>query len=102
MILKPPQCSAVVAFRALHCQLQTPSFLAYCLYSSKYDLRPRHLSKTLTNALCRHPHCNNIIPTASHVLIDCAQIKPVVAWLCLLRASIRKAHTCACSYVINN
>jgi exonuclease III len=76
-----------VAWRALHCQLRTPSFLTYCRYNNATVTRTP-AGSPLQQACCRWPACSDAIATASHVLLCCPLARPAADWLCRLWAAI--------------
>lgn len=87
-----------VAFRALHCQLRTPSFLTYCLYKS--GPVDRTGDTPMERACCRWPACRTPLPTnpvvlqpttianTSHVLLHCPLTRRAAQWLCDTWAAI--------------
>ena len=83
-----PRALAIIGWRALHCQLLTPSLQGYRLYAAGFDQRLRSLGSPLANASCRHPSCPRVVATATHVLLECAQSLPAARWLCDLWAAI--------------
>ncbi len=76
-----------VTWRALHCQLHTPSFLTYCRYKPPRQVRASDGSP-LRQACCQWPACVNTIATTTHVLLDCPLARPAADWLCTLWAAI--------------
>jgi hypothetical protein len=87
-----------VAWRALHCQLRTPSFLTYCRYKS--GAVERSGDTPMQRACCRWPACRTPLATdptilqpttiadTTHILLHCPLTRPAAQWLCDLWAAI--------------
>ena len=96
------KADTAVAWRALHCQLRTPSFLTYCRYRGGGTIDMAG-DTPMEQACCRWPACREprpatlarpasslptTIATTSHVLLACPLTRPAALWLCDLWAAI--------------
>lgn len=92
------KADVAVAWRALHCQLRTPSFLTYCRYKgTAVDMSG---DTPMQRACCRWPACRAPLATnptifqpttlanTTHVLLHCPLTRPAAQWLCDLWAAI--------------
>ena len=92
------KADVAVAWRALHCQLRTPSFLTYCRYKSGPVQRSG--DTPMQQACCRWPACRaplatnpailqpTTIANTTHILLHCPLTHPAAQWLCDLWAAI--------------
>lgn len=97
------KADVAVAWRALHCQLRTPSFLTYCRY--KHAAVEMSGDTPMQRSCCRWPACRTpltnhpdilqptTIANATHVLLHCPLTRPAAQWLCDLWAAIDGANT---------
>ena len=97
------KADVAVAWRALHCQLRTPSFLTYCRY--KHAAVDMSGDTPMQRACCRWPTCrtplvNNpatlqptTVANTTHVLLHCPLTRPALQWLCDVWAAIDGGHT---------
>ena len=97
------KADVAVAWRALHCQLRTPSFLTYCRYKS--GAVGRSGDTPMQRACCRWPACRTplatdptilqptTIATTTHILLHCPLTQPAAQWLCDLWAAIDDGNT---------
>ena len=97
------KADVAVAWRALHCQLRTPSFLTYCRYKS--GAVEHSGDHPMQRACCRWPACRTPLATdpailqpttianATHILLHCPLNQPAAQWLCDLWAAIDDGNT---------
>lgn len=89
-----PNRLKITAFLALHCQLETPSRVAYRRYERGYaPLDHAIYGSPLESACCPHPVCTGVIANASHILLDCPMVRPAAEWLCRLWGHIDDSNT---------